>query len=156
MAELKSAAIFDLDGTLIPHTSAEKTFLFYMLRNGILSPINLVQMLTAIWKVRGNLHAITRINKAYLKNKDTDKLKNIARHYFEPQIESFVFIQMREIIEMHRKKGDLLLLLTGTLDLIAACFVRKLEFHGYKATMLETCMGKYTGNVCGIKIKNCS
>jgi HAD superfamily hydrolase (TIGR01490 family) len=150
MAQLKSAAIFDLDGTLIPHTSAEKTFIFYLLRNGILSPLNLVQMLTAIWKTKGNLHAITRVNKAYLRNKEFQKLQDIARIYFEPRIHDFVFPQMQDKINQHRNRGDLLLLLTGTLDLIAACFVRKLQLHGYKATTLEVCMGKYTGNVCGI------
>lgn len=150
MAELQTAAIFDLDGTLIPHTSAEKTFIFFLLRNGILSPINLVQMIAAIWKAKGNLHAMTRINKAYLKNKDIYTLRNIAQLYFEPRIDDFVFAEMREKIEQHRNNGDLLLLLTGTLDLIAACFVRKLQLHGFKATVLETCMGKYTGNVCGI------
>lgn len=150
MEDPKTAAIFDLDGTLIPHTSAEKTFIFYLLRNGILSPVNLIQMLAAIWKTRGNLHAMTRFNKAYLKNKDTAKLQSIAQFYFEPRINDFVFPQMQEKIEEHRQRGDLLLLLTGTLDLIATCFVRKLHLHGFKATTLEICMGKYTGNVCGI------
>lgn len=150
MKQLQSAAIFDLDGTLIPHTSAEKTFLFYLLRQGILSPVNLAQMFVAIWKTKGNFHVMTRINKAYLKNKEVEKLQEIAQLYFEPRIEDFVFKKMRIIIEEHRSRGDMLLLLTGTLDLIAACFVRKLQFHGYKATSLEICDGKYTGNVCGI------
>jgi phosphoserine phosphatase len=95
MAELKSAAIFDLDGTLIPHTSAEKTFIFYLLRNGVLSPLNLVQMFAAILKTRGNLHAITRVNKAYLIGKDSRKLQDIARLYFEPQSRILFFRRCR-------------------------------------------------------------
>lgn len=150
MAELKSSAIFDLDGTLIPHTSAEKTFVLFLLRTGVLSPLNLLQMLSAIWKSKGNFHAITRFNKSYLKNKNISKLNFLAQSYFSPRIDDMVFSEMREIIERHRHNGDILILLTGTLDLIAACFVKKLHLNGYKATTLETCDDKYTGEVCGI------
>ena len=150
MAEMRSAAIFDLDGTLIPHTSAEKTFFFHLLRNGGMNIWNILQMLPAIWKAKGNIHDMARTNKGYLRNKSAQKFENIAHRYFEPRIDVIVFPEMREIIEMHRKRGELLLLLTGTLDVIAGCFVRHLHLDGYKAGTLEIQDGKYTGRINGI------
>ncbi|NLD99959.1 MAG: HAD-IB family hydrolase [Fibrobacter sp.] len=147
---LRPAAIFDLDGTLIPHTSAEKTFSFYLIRSGGLNVLNLLQMVKAVWESKGNFHALARTNKNYLKNKSVTVLNDIARHYFEPRIDTMVFPEMRKVIEHHRRAGDLLLLLTGTLDLIAACFVRYLKFDGYRAATLEIKDGKYTGKLIGI------
>ncbi|HON10431.1 MAG TPA: HAD-IB family hydrolase [Chitinispirillaceae bacterium] len=150
MADINSAAIFDLDGTLIPHTSAEITFFFHLFKKGNLSIFNLLQMIPAIWTARGNLHEMTKANKRYLRNKRVRDLQNTAQKYFEPQINRIVFPRMVEIIEDHRNCGNKLLLLTGTLDLIAECFVRVLGFDGYRAATLEIVDGRYTGRITGI------
>ncbi|MDG5813839.1 HAD-IB family hydrolase [Chitinispirillales bacterium ANBcel5] len=145
----KRAAIFDLDGTLIPNTSAESTFFFHLLKSGGLNVRNVFQMLGAIWTARGNLHDMVRGNKRYLKNKPVEKFESVAHEFFEPRIETMIFPEMKEVIEKHRSEGDLLLLLTGTLDVIAACFVRKLQFDGYEAATLEIRDGHYTGKLNG-------
>ncbi|MBD3345171.1 MAG: HAD-IB family hydrolase [Chitinivibrionales bacterium] len=150
MVELKKAAIFDLDGTLIRNASAEVIFFRHLLFHGGLSPFNLIQMLAALWTARGNFHAMTRENKRYLRNKNTDKLETVAREYFEPRTDNLVFPVMHRVIEEHREKGDVLLLLSGTLDLIAACFQRHLKFDGARAAKLEHRDGKYTGRLEGI------
>lgn len=143
--------IFDLDGTLIPHTSAEKTLFIYLLKKGQLSIINVLQLIPAIWTTRGNIHEMTLTNKRYLKNKSVSVFKEIARKYFEPRIEMLVFPLMRRIIDVHKKNGDRLLLLTGTLDFIAECFVHFLAFDGYRATELEIQDNRYTGRIIGIQ-----
>ncbi|MFP4679331.1 MAG: HAD family hydrolase [Chitinispirillaceae bacterium] len=150
MTESKRAAIFDLDGTLIPHTSAEGTFFFHMLKSGNLNFLNILQMVVAIWSARGNLHDMLRGNKRYLRHKSVEKMDQVARRYFEPRIDDIIFPEMQQIIEKHKSRGDHLILLTGTLDVIARCFVRHLGFSGFKATTLERKDGYYTGRVSGI------
>ncbi|MDO5576321.1 MAG: haloacid dehalogenase-like hydrolase, partial [Fibrobacter sp.] len=147
---LSSAAIFDLDGTLIPHTSAERIFFFHLIRTGNLSFVNILEMLSTIWTAHGNFHALTRTNKCYLKNKSVKRLKNAARKYFEPQIPNMVFPKMLETIEINRRQGKRLLLLTGTLDIIAECFVRSLRLDGFRAGTLQIRNGRYTGKIDGI------
>ena len=143
--------IFDLDGTLIPHTSAEKTLFFYLMQKRIFSIANILQLLPAIWTTRGNFHEMTLTNKRYLRNKSAVKFQEIARKYFTPRIDTLIYPLMQNIIEMHRQNGDKLLLLTGTLDFIAECFSRHLSFDGYRATELEIKGGKFTGKVIGIQ-----
>jgi HAD superfamily hydrolase (TIGR01490 family) len=147
---MRHAAIFDLDGTLIPMSSAERTFFFYLFRNKVLSIINIFQMLGALWTFHGNMHSMLRGNKRYLKNKSVDSVENIARSFFEPKIDDLIFPVMSEIVMMHRKKGDLLLLLSGTIDIIADCFIRRLHFDGGIAGKLQQMNGRFTGALTGI------
>jgi HAD superfamily hydrolase (TIGR01490 family) len=151
MTQSDWTVIFDLDGTLIPQTSAEKIFFIYLLKNRQLSIINVLHLIPAIWTTLGNLHKMTLTNKRYLKNKPVTVFKEIARKYFDPRIEMLVFPLMHRIIDEHKKNGDKLLLLTGTLDFIAECFVHILGFDGYRATELETKENRYTGRVIGIQ-----
>jgi HAD superfamily hydrolase (TIGR01490 family) len=147
---MRHAAIFDLDGTLIPMSSAERTFFFYLFRNKILSIINIFQMLEVLWTFHGNMHSMLRGNKRYLKNKPVDSVENIARSFFEPKIDNLIFPVMLKIVRMHREKGDLLLLLSGTIDIIADCFIRRLYFDGGIAGKLEKKNGRFTGALTGI------
>lgn len=151
MAKSDWTVIFDLDGTLIPHTSAEKTLFFYLLQKGFFSFSNILQLLPAIWSTHGNIHEMTLTNKRYLKNKSANAFQEIVQKYFEARIDNLIFPLMLHIIKKHRSMGDRLLLLTGTLDFIAECFSRHLSFEGYRATNLEIKDGKYTGRVVGIQ-----
>jgi HAD superfamily hydrolase (TIGR01490 family) len=147
---MRSAAIFDLDGTLIPMASAEYTFFMHLFRHKILSIFDIIQMLGALWSVHGNMHTMLRVNKRYLRNKPVDQVEQIAQAFFEPQIDKLIFPFMYEKIEHHRSTGDLLLLLSGTLDIIANCFIRRLKFDGGKAGTLEKQKGRFTGKISGI------
>jgi HAD superfamily hydrolase (TIGR01490 family) len=147
---MRHAAIFDLDGTLIPHSSAEKTFFFHLLRSGGLSPFNLLQMLGALWTAKGNMHNMVRANKRYLRGKSVEKLVAKVRAYYDPKIPELIFPRMKEIIEQHREQGHVLLLLTGTLDIIADCFVRGLNLDGERSARLQVRNGRYTGAIDGI------
>lgn len=144
------AAIFDLDGTLISSASAERTFFFHLLRNGGLSPIDLLRMIIPLWTFRGNVHSMLLGSKRYLRNKSVQKFSEVAQLYFEREVERLVFPLMREKIEEHRRNDEVLLLLSGTLDVIAECFVRELRLDGARATNLEVRDGKYTGRVRGV------
>lgn len=147
---MRHAAIFDLDGTLIPMSSAERTLFFYLFRNRVLSLINIFQMLGALWTFHGNMHLMLRGNKRYLKNKAVYAVENIARSYFEPKIDNLIFPVMLKMVQMHREQGDLLLLLSGTIDIIADCFIRHLQFDGGIAGKLEQRNGRFTGELSGI------
>ena len=148
---LRTAAIFDLDGTLIPPASAESTFFFHLIRHGGLSLFDILQMTRALFLARGNWHAMVRENKQYLRGKSIATIEEVARAFFEPKVDTLLYPAMRAILETHRAQGDQLLLLTGTLDFIAACFVRKLNMHGFRATALDVSAGKFTGRIAGIQ-----
>jgi HAD superfamily hydrolase (TIGR01490 family) len=145
--DMRPTAIFDLDGTLIPKASAERTFFIYLIRHKSLSFLDLIQMIGALWPWHGNMHAILQGYKRYLRNKPVNTVNEIARTFFEPKVTNLLFPVMYEKIEMHRVAGDQLLLLSETLDIIANCFIRQLRFDGGKAGTLEQNNGKFTGKL---------
>ncbi len=147
---MRRAAIFDLDGTLIPNASAERTFFFYLLRTGVLTVADSARMIVPFLTSRGNLHEMIRGNKRYLRGKKIEKFQDVARNYYGPMVEKLVFREMRIVIERHREQGELLLMLSGTLDIIAESFASRLRFDGVKATDLEIRDGIYTGRVVGV------
>ena len=146
----RRAAIFDLDGTLIPNASAEYTFFSHLISTGRLTLIDILSMTRALLTVRLNWHNLTRANKNYLRGKNVSLIKDFAKEYFEPEIDKLVFPAMQRLIQLHRSRGDLILMLTGTLDFIAASFASKLKFDGYQATQLEINKNKFTGRVFGV------
>lgn len=147
---MKRAAIFDLDGTLIHSESAERTFFFHLLRNGGITPIDIIQMIPSLWRTKLNLHRMIIADKHYLRGKSVEKFREVAAKYFEPRVDHLVFDRMKEQIEKHRQAGDVLLVLSGTLDVIANCFVRELRLDGARAINLDIKNGKYTGRVNGV------
>jgi phosphoserine phosphatase len=108
-------------------------------------------MFRELFHVHGNWHELTRANKQYLRGKPVTAMVSVAHKIFTPRIHSLIFPVMSSVIEHHRMSGDLLLLLTGTLDFIAECFASELQFDGYKASTLETLDDLFTGNLVGIQ-----
>ncbi len=147
---MRRAAIFDLDGTLIHSESAERTFFFHLLGNGGISPKDILQMVPALWRTKFNLHRMIIADKHYLRGKSVEKFREVAARFFEPRVEKLVFDRMKEQIEKHRQAGDVLLILSGTIDVIANCFVRELRLDGARAINLDIKNGKYTGRVNGV------
>lgn len=146
----KAAAIFDLDGTLIPISSAERTFFFHLIKHGGLNFFDIVRMMGAVWSAGGNFHRMILHNKRYLRRKTPQQFEEIAQKYFEPRVHDMIFPNMKTTIERHRGRNELLLLLSGTLDVIADCFIRELGFDGGRAAILEKKNGRYTGRLQGI------
>jgi putative phosphoserine phosphatase / 1-acylglycerol-3-phosphate O-acyltransferase len=147
---MRKAAIFDLDGTLIPNASAERVLFTHLLQNGTLGPFSIVRILWGLIRAHGNLHRLFLERKVYLRGKPVEKISEVTGKYFEGHARRMVFPAMLDVIEEHRQKGELLLLLSGTLDLIADCFVRDLHMDGSRATNLQVRDGHYTGHVVGV------
>lgn len=147
---MQRAALFDLDGTLIPNASAERSFFFHLIYSGALGPVQLMQLLHPLVHFRFNFHDMLRGNKHYLRHQSVEAFEEVARRYFEPRVERMVFWGMRQIVEQHRSRGDMLLLLSGTLEVIAECFVRCLKLDGAVATRLQSRAGRYTGRTEGV------
>ncbi len=147
----KTIAAFDIDGTILPDNSAERIFIKYLIGKGELRIadaaryfMHLLARLPLGW-IRA-----TKGNKSYLKGKSSIRLAGLAEECFHDGIAPRISDRAREKIEEHRSRGDEIVLLSGTLDLLLERFTEHLGADHSHGSILTTSDGKYTGEIEGI------
>ncbi|MCL5018937.1 MAG: HAD-IB family hydrolase [Patescibacteria group bacterium] len=138
---MQNAALFDLDGTLIPGKSTENLFIDFLMKKGEFHFIDMFRTFAVMLKHIGSRDKMFFQNKAYLKGKSVERLINLAEE---------CFITRRNIIQLHKKSGDLLILISGSLYFIVNVFAQSLTFDDRRGTNLEVKDGRCTGRIDGI------
>jgi HAD superfamily hydrolase (TIGR01490 family) len=143
------AAFFDLDGTLLAPPSLERRFALFLLRRGVLGPVQgfrwLAQFLrTACFDFR----VATEANKAYLHGVPLRFAEDWAGSLERTPLPWFAEGLRR--LEWHAARAHRIYLVSGTLAPLARVAARTLpapiEIH---ATEIETDFGRWTGKQAG-------
>ena len=147
------AAIFDLDGTLVPEPSLERRFFSQLRRNGAIPFVNYLRWsMHTVRLLPHGLLAVQHANKHYLTNVSTAR---IFRH-----LESISFFEEGvSRIAWHARQGHEIVLMSGTLEplarLAAVALECELEARGIRiqlwicATQLAERHGRWTGQLVG-------
>ena len=147
---MRPGAVFDLDGTLVLGTSAERLLVPFLWQRGLLGwpQISAALALAATLPLRGRTHALRR-NKRYLRGLSVDAVANclplfmesvLARRWNQP-----LLARAQEL----RSQGYALHLVTGAPDFMAAAVAHHLGFDAHAGTRLEQKRGQYTGGLAG-------
>lgn len=150
----KSAAFFDVDGTLI-HTTIVHYFIYYQWRR------------MPRWKARiwypwfmvkcGGYLALDRVNRTLL-NKimyrnyaglPVAEIKGAAADCVRAISDSRWLVGAREAIKAHRDAGERIVLVTGSLDFLMSALARDLGGADALAATLEERDGRFTGDLVG-------
>lgn len=131
-------ALFDVDGTLLPNPSGESRLFWHLVSRGCLGPRQFGSALGFMWRhLRSDRHALKR-NKAYLAGVSVAEIDALAARFvaaaFVPRLRQAVV----ERLEVHRRAGDVLALLTGMPDLLAAPLAAALKVTIVRATRCAT------------------
>lgn len=146
----RGAAIFDIDGTLIPGTSAERIFLRAMLRGGMFGPRRAVAMMRALTDRRGQrnpLKAMTR-DRIYLSGLDAARMREFGRELFErkvlPRLSTIGLAALRQ----HQRDGYYIVLLSGSLDFLLQPLLEYTKADLLVTSTLEVDVnGRFTGHI---------
>ena len=144
---MRRAAVFDVDGTILKGSS-ERIFIRYLLQRGELGPGRLISTLPASLRWRP-LRALKR-NKLYLRDMEVERTRRLALQCLEEKIIPLISPRIEEAIESHRLKGDLVVVLTGSLDILAGPLATHLRADLWVATRMENGDGCFTGRIDGI------
>lgn len=106
-----AAAIFDLDGTLLPRPSAELRLLPRLARARLLGPRQL-----AAWLAAG---PFLKRNKSYLAGLDTGGVARLAEGLVEDTLLGLLRPSILARLRAHQAEGHAVLLLTGAPDFLA-------------------------------------
>jgi HAD superfamily hydrolase (TIGR01490 family) len=146
----RAAAVFDLDGTLLRGTSAERLLLPWLLRRGVIGASQLMCAFRrlASLPLRGSAVAL-RGNKRWLAGVRVERvLENVplfVQEVLAPRICPLVLAELRN----HRAGGATIWLLTGAPAFVGRAVAEWLGMEGVVATEVEVSAGRFTGEIAG-------
>jgi HAD superfamily hydrolase (TIGR01490 family) len=138
-------AIFDIDGTLV-EGSTERRFWRYLLKRGHQGPRQVLAY-AVFWlrylPVFGRLTA--KKNKAYLYMLDTARVRTLAASFVAEEILPRLYGPAVQRLQRHLRRGDTVVLLSGTLEPIARALAAALQVEHVRATVCRERHGRYLG-----------
>ncbi len=144
------AAIFDVDRTLLPHTSTEQQFMLYLLRR---RQIGLREISRAIVDVGRRYRELRKRGyleyHGYLAGRREADVAEWARECFALQILPRLSRPGQERLAEHRAAGHLTILLSGSIVPLVQLLGDHLAVDYVVATELESEGGIYTGRLAG-------
>jgi HAD superfamily hydrolase (TIGR01490 family) len=147
----KAIAVFDIDGTILAGSTAERIFARYLItvgELGLAAGLGFASRFLSMW-FRDWMLA-TKANKYYLKGKDCRRIEELARAAFEKAILPRISEMALRTIDEHRSGGLEIVLLSGTIDALIQRFQEYLGAHHAHGSTLAVSDGKYTGDISGI------
>ncbi len=146
-----TAAVFDVDRTLVPATTTERIFIRYLLRRRVLG---VRAVLHTIYTILRNLRHATpyeaiRRQRAYLAGLPYDRLRALARRCFQTEIRPRLSRAGLAAIHEHKAQGHTIVLLSGSLDFLLEPLAEYVGADHLIAARMEVVDGRLTGHIVG-------
>lgn len=137
-------ALFDIDGTLVPHPSSEVRFARYLRRRGLLGGR---QQLAYVWFLLRYFprygRAVLQKNKAYLTGLECRRVEAEAAAFAHAELIHTLCHPTRARLLAHQRRGDDVVLLSGTPDFIARPLGQILDVSHIVATRVSAHDGRF-------------
>jgi len=144
------AAIFDLDGTLLPGTSAEKEFIRFALKTGQQTVPKAIRAFLS-WVVRIPIRGV-QSNKTYFGSVEMNLLAETAETFCRQQLTRRIPDQAQRLITAHRTAGDCLGIVSGAPEILIAPLKDFLDLDFVVGTKLACEQGRLTGDLDGPRV----
>jgi putative phosphoserine phosphatase/1-acylglycerol-3-phosphate O-acyltransferase len=145
------AAVFDLDRTLLPGTTAERIFVRYLVRNRVIGFRSLVATMKFAWKVRfqGVAQQI-RAARPYLTGLHDADLRVLGRRCTLNDIFPSLAPRLLEAVQRHREMGHTLVMLSGSLPYVVEPLAQQLGFDEAISSQLAVQNQRLVGGLSGL------
>ena len=139
-----SAALFDIDGTLIGGPSCERRFLAHLAGQGWIGPSQALQCGLALARLlpRHGRHAFKK-NKAYLAGLDVEDVSAFAARFVAAEILPRLRPQLVDRLRLHQRRGEPVALLSGAPDFIVAPLAAELACAAWQGSSLAAAGGRF-------------
>lgn len=144
----RPAAIFDLDGTLLPRTSAERLFVAAALTRGLLEPWRAARgvVLALADRMGGQTRSLAE-SKRYLAGARCGPLETCGVECVNNMVWPRLRPSLLGALAAHRGRGDAIVLLSGTPDFLGTELARLLGAEFAITARMERRDGRFTGRV---------
>lgn len=145
-------AIIDLDGTLLRRTSSEHSFFRFLILRGKIGPFRLALFLLTFFRdaLKLGLRQAIGWNATYLRGETPERVEAWARKYGTAYLREAVPRGLQERIRGFKTEGCLIILLSGSLQVLVSELREKLGVDIIIGRELEVAAGKLTGHRSGI------
>lgn len=145
--------IFDIDGTILKGQS-QKHFIDYLFKLKIISLFFYIKIL--IWFFLYKLNLIKDPKKIaeysfkkILENKKEGYVNDVTKKFFTEKLIHFFYKDALNLINLHKKEGQRIVLVSNTIDIIVKEVAEYLGVSEYLCTNLEKNKNIYTGKIKG-------
>jgi len=144
------AAVFDVDRTLLPDTTAERLFLSYLIRERVLGIRAILETVRFV-SVRGRNSPLmaTRRHRPYLRGTNVDVISELGARCFEEKIRPRLAGSGIERVQRHLREGHQPVLLSGSLPQIILPMAAALGVEHVICSRLEERGSRFTGRLVG-------
>ncbi|MEE9585261.1 MAG: HAD-IB family hydrolase [Candidatus Brocadiales bacterium] len=142
------AAVFDIDHTILKKQSSERIFIKYLRQKGIVTTRDIVRFIFTFLTKLISLNGIhVKNNKSYLKGKDVKVLEAEATKCFQKEIIPYISTEALKEMQKKKESGYIIVLLSGTLDVLVKQFKEYCKADVAIGTNLERVDGQLTGEL---------
>ena len=147
---MRPAAVFDLDGTLIRGTSAERLLVPWLVRRRVVGwrPLAAAVGRAATLPVVGRTRALRR-NKRWLQDVPSKELLPLLDAFLDEMVEPRWCAATRGRLEAFQAQGLKVFLLSGAPSFLVDAVTARLGADGGVGTRLERANGHFTGRLAG-------
>lgn len=144
------AAVFDIDRTLLPDTTAERLFLTYLIRERVIGLRSILETLRFMAvKGRNNPLVATRRHRPYLRGARADLISELGAACFEEKIRPRLSRQGIDRVQRHVQDGHEAVLLSGGIPQVVRPLATALGVQHVICSNLETRGDRFTGRLVG-------
>ncbi|MGZ7065333.1 MAG: HAD family hydrolase [Candidatus Aminicenantales bacterium] len=145
-------AIIDLDGTLLRRTSSEHSFFRFLVLRGKIGPIRLASFFLTFGRdaLKLGLRQALGWNATYLRGETPARVAAWAGKFGKAYLRDAVPEGLQERIRGFKAQGCLIILLSGSLQILVNELKEKLAVDFVIGRELEIVGGKFTGHRLGI------
>ena len=152
VAQQKTAAFFDVDGTLVNLTIVHYYVRFRgLLLHPFIRPFWLACFLPKVlYYLLLDRVSRTKFNKVFYRNyrgMEVERLKQLSLKTFDTFLRPKIYTAAAEQILEHKAKGDLVVFVTGSLDFIITPLAEHLQADHVLSMSLHEQDGKFTGEL---------
>ncbi len=150
---MKNLVFFDVDNTILKGQSQEIMIRYLLHKKFITYKTYLILI---VWVVLYKLNLVydplkpMEYGVSFIKGRSKESIDEMITKFYQDILRPHIFEEARNEVKKHIEAGDILVLITNSLDVLIDKIARDLNIKYYISTKLEVdTNGKYTGKILG-------
>jgi len=146
-----SIAVFDIDKTLLPGTSAEIQLIRFLYKKKIIKAEDIIKsVMRSLFQIFKGFDWVIYNKSRYLEGIEKKLIISYLPEFFGKYIWPHLSEELLQYLKDLKKKNFEIIIISGTLDFLLKPFIEKLKADGGIGSHMEVNDGKFSGRITDI------